>query len=218
MWWILAALLVGWLVYPLFLGQSATPSIPYGSLLTQVDKGNVSDVLIQGDQISGTLDQSASIKLTPDAQQPTEITHFKAGFPAEVGQQGLIQELRDQGATVNVQSAQPGLLSSFLISWLPFILIGVFVFWLVRRAAGRQSQIFDFGRSKARRVTAETTHVTFDDVPGFEDRQRAVVIAATNRPDVLGPGVVASRSFRPGGDGRPARPERAHGDTGDPHP
>ncbi|MGA7273133.1 MAG: ATP-dependent metallopeptidase FtsH/Yme1/Tma family protein, partial [Acidimicrobiia bacterium] len=77
MWWILAALLVGWLVCPLFLGQSATPSIPYSSFLTQVDKGNVSDVLIQGDQISGTLDQSASIKLTPDAQQPTEITHFK---------------------------------------------------------------------------------------------------------------------------------------------
>lgn len=83
-------MLVGWLVYPLFLGQSATPSIPYSFFLAQVDNGNVSEALIEGDQISGRLDQSASIKLTPDADRPTEVTSFRTVFPAEVGQQGRV--------------------------------------------------------------------------------------------------------------------------------
>lgn len=162
-WWFIAALLGVWVLVTTFLGQSALPAVPYSVFLDQVDQENVERVHIRGDQISGTLSSAADVEI---GDESIEVTDFETVFPAEVGGEGLIERLREQGAAVEVSSGQPSLFETFVVNLLPFLIIGFIVFWLIRRAAGRGSELFQFGRSSARQVQSETTRVGFDDVAG----------------------------------------------------
>ena len=59
-----------------------------------------------------------------------------------------------------------------LISFLPFLLVGAFIFFLFSRARGANSQAFSFGRSRARLLSADKPTVTFDDVAGVEEAKQ----------------------------------------------
>ena len=170
-WWIITALVLAWLAFPLLMGDRAAVSIPYTTFLSEVDEGNVDRVLIRGDRITGTLSETTSLDVGP-GQESVEVTEFSTVFPAEVGEEGLIERLRSQGAVVDVESADPSILQSLIVNFLPFVIIGLILFWLFRRAAGRGSQIFDFGRSKARKFEGESTSVGFDDVAGQDEAKQ----------------------------------------------
>jgi len=60
-------------------------------------------------------------------------------------------------------------LSGVLLYLLPVILIGAFFLFTMRRAQTGADQAFSFGRSRARRVTAENPLVTFADVAGCDE-------------------------------------------------
>ena len=53
---------------------------------------------------------------------------------------------------------------SLLISFLPLLIFGLLIFFLFSQARGANNQAMNFGRSKARMLTASTPTVTFDDV------------------------------------------------------
>lgn len=53
-----------------------------------------------------------------------------------------------------------------LIQFLPLILIGAFLFFLLRRAAGGTNQAMGFARSKARMFSGDKPAITFADVAG----------------------------------------------------
>ena len=53
-----------------------------------------------------------------------------------------------------------------VVAFLPLLLIGGIVIFMLRRATGAGSQALSFGKSKARVVTANRPPVTFDDVAG----------------------------------------------------
>ncbi|HAS27697.1 MAG TPA: cell division protein FtsH [Dehalococcoidia bacterium] len=61
---------------------------------------------------------------------------------------------------------------SLLISFLPLLIFGLLIFFLFSQAKGANNQAMNFGRSKARMLTASTPTVTFDDVAGVDEAKQ----------------------------------------------
>jgi cell division protease FtsH len=81
----------------------------------------------------------------------------------------LVSELQAAGVDYSFSSPSSPI-GSILISLLPFLLIGVFWYFIYRRmAGGRGGGIFGVGRSKATQVTPEQVGVTFKDVGGADE-------------------------------------------------
>ena len=59
-----------------------------------------------------------------------------------------------------------------ILNFLPLIIFGAILLFMIRQAQGSTSQTFSFGKSKARMGTGESTGVTFDDVAGVEEAKQ----------------------------------------------
>ncbi len=136
--------------------RSSSSDVSFSQLLTEVDKGNVRDVVIQGPEIHGTFNNGTSFQ-TYAPSDPT-----------------LVKRLYD--AKVQITAKAPGdnvpWFVSLLVSWLPFIaLIGVWIF-LSRQMQGGAGKAMGFGKSRAKMLTEAHGRVTFEDVAGVdEDKQ-----------------------------------------------
>ena len=59
-----------------------------------------------------------------------------------------------------------------ILNFLPLIIFGAILLFMIKQAQGGTNQTFSFGKSKARMGTGESTGVTFDDVAGVEEAKQ----------------------------------------------
>ena len=59
-----------------------------------------------------------------------------------------------------------------ILNFLPLIIFGAILLFMIRQAQGGTNQTFSFGKSKARMGTGESSGVTFDDVAGVEEAKQ----------------------------------------------
>ncbi len=64
------------------------------------------------------------------------------------------------------ENPQPSLLSTFLFSVLPFLVIGVLFFMMFNNVQGGGNRVLGFGKSKAKLASKDTPKTTFADVAG----------------------------------------------------
>ena len=153
-WAILAFSLLG--LYNLVQGPITGPvqsEISFSQLLAEVDNGNVTDVEISGDSISGHFADGRGFN-TFAPSDPT-----------------LIQRLYDKGVVINAKPSKEGgpTLLGVLISWFPMLLlIAVWIFFM-RQMQGGGGKAMGFGKSKAKLLNEKNGVVTFDDVAGVEE-------------------------------------------------
>ena len=172
-WWVLMLALLAWNVWTFRPTGSAPVNLPYSTFLDQVRSGNVTNVEIAGDQITGQFAQpiawptpAASATPAPDATPAPKYSTFQTLFPTSVGDTSLLPLLSAQHVVVNTAPAATPWLSLLLTYGLPVLLFVAVILWLGRSAARSQAGIFGFGRTKARRYAPEGPTVTFDDVAG----------------------------------------------------
>ena len=131
-------------------------SVPYSQFLTEVDNGRVSEVTIEGDQITGQYEGGGS---------------FSTFSP---GDSSLIDRLTARDVEINAvpdESGMPGLFQ-ILLSWFPMLLlIGVWIFFMRQMQSGG-GKAMGFGKSRARMLTERTGRVTFDDVAGVDEAKQ----------------------------------------------
>lgn len=133
----------------------------YSEFLQAVDKGDVKEVVIQNQEISGR---------TKDGK------NFQSYLPME--DQALMPALIKKG--INVQGkppASPGLLVHFLMSLAPFILLILVWLYFMRQMQGGSSGKggpMSFGRSRARLLGEDQVRVTFADVAGCDEAKQEV--------------------------------------------
>ena len=117
-WTILAFSLLG--LYNLVQGPINGPTqneISFSQLLAEVDNGNVADVEISGDSITGHYSNGQG---------------FKTFAPSDPS---LVQRLYDKGVVINAKPNKEGgpTLLGVLISWFPMLLlIAVWIFFISR--------------------------------------------------------------------------------------
>jgi cell division protease FtsH len=151
LWLVISLVFV--MVYHLFNQPKTTQTeIIYSEFLSYVDKTQVTEVTIQGDNISGKL---------------TNGTIFKTYAPKDAG---AITLLKERGVRITAKPVDDSpWYMTLLVSWLPMLLlIGVWIFFM-RQMQGGGGKAMAFGKSRARLVTDKSKKVTFADVAGIEE-------------------------------------------------
>jgi len=157
--WVIIALLV-FALFNLFQGASprggAQQPLPYSEFIQQVDSGEIREVTIKGQQISGVFRDGRTLS-TFAPEDPT-----------------LIDRLQKHSVRISAQAPEDGspTIWSVLISWFPMLLlIGVWVFFMRQMQSGG-GKAMGFGKSRARLLTEKTGRVTFDDVAGIDEAKQ----------------------------------------------
>ena len=154
LWAVIIVLLLT--LFNLFQGPCSSEraeEINFSQLLAETDAGNIRDVLIEDQQITGHYADGRSFStIAPDDP-------------------GLVQRLYDKGVIISAwpsESKAPSLLN-ILISWFPMLLlVGVWIFFMRQMQSGG-GKAMSFGRSKAKLLNETGGRVTFEDVAGIDE-------------------------------------------------
>ncbi|MCF8032166.1 MAG: ATP-dependent zinc metalloprotease FtsH [Desulfarculaceae bacterium] len=133
--------------------DQGSEKLPYSDFLASVEKGQVTSVEIQGNEVRGW---------SGDGQR------FRTYAPDDPK---LITELRSKDVRINVKPADDSpWYMTVLVSWFPMILlIGIWIFFMRQMQMGG-GKAMSFGKSRARLQTEpEGRRITFDDVAGVEE-------------------------------------------------
>jgi cell division protease FtsH len=157
LWIIIGLLLVA--LFNLFQTSSTRgpqASLPFSDFISDVNRGQVADVTIQGNNING---------------------HFTDGRPFSTyapNDPNLVSRLTDKQVRITAAPIEDNVpsLFSILVSWFPMLLlIGVWVFFM-RQMQGGGGRAMGFGKSRARLLTEKVGRITFDDVAGIDEAKQ----------------------------------------------
>jgi cell division protease FtsH len=145
-----------------------TPAYTYSQLLADAKDGKVTSVTQDGTKLSVKLngeDQPKSVTVaSPDLNYRAEVCQAAGSSgPADCG--GINYSFVEASAA----GQWLGLLVTAL---LPVLLIGAFIFFMMRQAQGTNNQAMSFGKSRARMFLGNKTVVTFNDVAGVDEAKQ----------------------------------------------
>jgi cell division protease FtsH len=154
-----AALLFTWI-------QSTSPAKQpgYSQFLADVQAGNVTSVTQQGETLTVTSKTTPSTyTVTVPAPVVTKVLDDMQ-VAAKAGNITLPNTI--YAADPTPDTSWLGLL---LTGLLPLLVIGGFIFFMMRQAQGTNNQALSFGKSRARMFLGNKTVVTFNDVAGVDE-------------------------------------------------
>ncbi len=130
--------------------------LAFSDFISNVDRGQVSDVTIQGQSIAGHFSDGRA---------------FSTYAPNDPG---MVDRLTKQGVKISavpVEEQTPSLLG-VLLSWFPMLLlIGVWIFFMRQMQSGG-GKAMGFGKSRAKLLTEKVGRVTFEDVAGIDEAKQ----------------------------------------------
>lgn len=140
-------------------------TLPYSELYAKAKGGDFKSVLIQ-DQLAIATSKKGELF----------VANLPANDPFLVADLLKVKELE----LASVAKEQPSAVFSFLTSWGPALLLIGFFIYMNRQAlkgdagGGRAGGLFNFGKSRARRIEGHETRVTFADVAGCDEAKEEV--------------------------------------------
>ncbi len=140
----------------------ATQDISASELVQDINSGRVDLIEVSDEnELTATYrdGQKARAQLSPSSDNPIAVLE-SLGAQAE-----KLQDVRFEFTKPNNLFNWIGLLGTFL----PLLLIGGFIYLMMRQAQGSNNQALSFGKSRARMFTGDQPTVTFDDVAGVEE-------------------------------------------------
>ena len=133
--------------------QEKFTEMAYSDFVAQIEKKNVSSVIMVENSIKGKLKDG---------------TEFSTYIPNNDTQ--IVKKMTDGDVVITVKPPeQPSWWMSLLSSLLPIlILVGVW-FWIMNQTQGGGGRVMSFGRSRARMSGEGQVHVNFSDVAGEDE-------------------------------------------------
>ena len=134
------------------------PEIVFSEFMDKVEQGEISEVVIQGDHISGKYVDGKTFQTYAPDRDPD-----------------LIRIMREKGVRIVVTPPeQTSWYMNVLISWFPMLLLlGIWIFFMRQMQAGG-GKALSFGKSKARLLSESKKKVTFKDVAGCDEAKEEV--------------------------------------------
>jgi cell division protease FtsH len=132
--------------------QSRDVTIPFSEFVAAVESGQVAEVTITGNEISGTKKNNET---------------FRTYAPAQYDQLG--NKLYDKGVKITANKPTESPWASLLYSWAPILLMIGFWIFLMRQMQSGGNKALSFGKSKAKLSSSSQKKVTFKDVAGVDE-------------------------------------------------
>jgi len=150
--WIVVSLVFVFLFQLFNQPQIKKEEIVYSDFIAYLDKGQVTDVTIQGENIEGRLSDGKVFKLYAPKDPD------------------LVSLLQKRGVRIAAKPAEGSTwYMTIIISWLPILLlVGVWIFFMRQMQAGG-GKAMSFGKSRAKLMTDKSKKTTFDDVAGIDE-------------------------------------------------
>ncbi|MEP6681186.1 MAG: cell division protein FtsH, partial [Chloroflexota bacterium] len=144
------------------------PAYTYSQLLSDAAAHKVESVTQDGTKLS--------VKLAgADPAKSVTVASPDLNYRAEVCQAAGATDAASCGG-INysfVEASAAGQWLGLLITaLLPVLLIGAFIFFMMRQAQGTNNQAMSFGKSRARMFLGNKTVVTFNDVAGVDEAKQ----------------------------------------------
>jgi cell division protease FtsH len=125
--------------------------INLSEFLDLVEKGEISEVLIQGDYVQGTLLSGRQFKT------------YNPGYTK------LIEDLRNKEVMITGEEERQSPWTTILISWFPMVIIIAIWVFLMRQMQAGGGKAMSFGKSRAKLLTEQQQKFTFEDVAGIDE-------------------------------------------------
>jgi len=157
LWVVIGMLLIA--LFNLFQNSSSTnqsKQISFSDFLISADNGNISEVKIVGNNVSGFFDDGRSFST------------YSPNYP------DLVDKLNQSGVKIVAEPSERSMhpILSVLLSWFPMLLlIGVWIFFMRQMQSGG-GKAMGFGKSKAKLLNEAIGKITFDDVAGIDEAKQ----------------------------------------------
>ncbi|MBI4023292.1 ATP-dependent zinc metalloprotease FtsH [Candidatus Berkelbacteria bacterium] len=157
---IVLVILAGLVLFAILRGPKLAPKdSTISEIATLVQAGQVVEVTVNGDEVIATLKDDAQLRAFKEAG---------VGL-SEYG-------ITPAGTSIAVSDPSSGALVSSLVSiFLPFILIALFFWFLLRQAQSGNMRAMSFGKSQARLASGGAKKITFDDVAGAREAKQELM-------------------------------------------
>ena len=153
-----AALLFTWINT-----TSPATSVGYSAFLNDVGSGNVTKVTQTSDSLAV---ESTGATKTYTVVVPSILTQVFPDMLAAASKGGITLATNIYQAEAVPDTSWISLIATFV---LPLLIIGGFIFFMMRQAQGTNNQAMSFGKSRARMFIGSKTEVTFNDVAGVDE-------------------------------------------------
>ncbi len=132
--------------------QPREPEVIFSDFLNQVEKGQVAQATIQGNQIK--FDAVGG-------------EHFKTYAPEDPD---LVKALREKGVKIAAKPAEgDSWWTVLLVQWFPVLVLAALWIFFMRQMQIGGGKAMSFGKSRAKLLTENTHKVTFADVAGIDE-------------------------------------------------
>ena len=150
LWMVIGLIVI--LLFNLFQANApAKEEIVFSDFLKKVEVGEVREVTIRGNAVSGRLSDGSAFRT------------YTVDYP------DFVKVLRDRGVRIIVKPPDNNPWYAVLLQWIPMLLfIGVWIFFM-RQMQGGGAKALSFGKARARLVSEKQNKVTFQDVAGVDE-------------------------------------------------
>jgi cell division protease FtsH len=146
-------------------GSSSEQPYSYGQLIEDAHFGRIKEVTKDGNRLIAVManDQERTAII------PSELTNPYADLGCT---NGTNQDFNCASFKAVEESAAGQWIGLLITALLPVLLIGAFIFFMMRQAQGTNNQAMSFGKSRARMFLGNKTVVTFADVAGVDEAKQ----------------------------------------------
>ncbi|MDQ3349901.1 MAG: ATP-dependent zinc metalloprotease FtsH [Acidobacteriota bacterium] len=137
-------------------GKSETP-MPFSVFLKHVEAGDVQQVTIVGNEVTGTLTGTGS----------SATDKFRTYAPPQYERLG--NKLDEKGVLINAKPETTSPWATLLYSWAPILLMIGFWIFIMRQMQSGGNKALSFGKSRAKLSSSSQKKVTFKDVSGVDE-------------------------------------------------
>ena len=150
LWMVIGLIVI--LLFNLFQANApAKEEIVFSDFLKKVEVGEVREVTIRGNAVSGRLSDGSAFRT------------YTVDYP------DFVKVLRDRGVRIIVKPPDNNPWYTILLQWIPMLLfIGVWIFFM-RQMQGGGAKALSFGKARARLISEKQNKVTFQDVAGVDE-------------------------------------------------
>ena len=138
---------------------SALPELEISQVIQLAEAGQISEIQVRGDKLEVTTIEGEAFQSRKESS--VSILELLDQRDIATGTGGIQVNVKEEGRSF----------FSTLFSFLPLLIFGGLIFYMIRRSRGGLTQAMGIGKSQARLVT-ERPSVTFQDVAGAEEAKQ----------------------------------------------